>query len=225
MAVHLAKHFHVLACDHQDRSVEAKQIGVEFTTNDQVVQADILVFCIPVQYLESTLLEVSHQIKSKLVLDVSSVKVKPITLLKKHLSEEVEIIGLHPLFGPQSGKEGIEGLNCVVCNENSSSIECVKEFLKDELKVNVLLKTAEDHDKQMAYVQALTHFIGRAVNNMDIPEVDQKTNAYQNLIDIKNNLGQDSWDLFKTIEDENPYAESVRKHFLDELDKLNSQLN
>ena len=41
------------------------------------------------------------------------------------------------------------------------------------------------HDQQMAYVQALTHFIGRAVNDMDIPDVEQKTVAYQYLLDIK----------------------------------------
>jgi prephenate dehydrogenase len=77
---------------------------------------------------------------------------------------------------------------------------------------------------QMAYVQALTHFVGRAVNEMDIPDVEQKTPAYQYLLDIKRNLGQDSWDLFLTIENENPYAQKVRQDFLNELETLNKKL-
>lgn len=90
-------------------------------------------------------------------------------------------------------------------------------FFSKELKLNVLERTPMIHDKQMAYVQALTHFIGRAVNEMDIPDVEQKTPAYQYLLDIKRNLGQDSMDLFLTIEKENPYAKEIREQFLEEL--------
>ena len=61
-------------------------------------------------------------------------------------------------------------------------------FFSQILKLNVLERSPELHDKQMAYVQALTHFVGRAVNNMDIPDVEQKTPAYQHLIDIKKNF-------------------------------------
>jgi prephenate dehydrogenase len=90
--------------------------------------------------------------------------------------------------------------------------------------LNVLERTPVTHDKQMAYVQALTHFIGRSINQMDIPDVEQKTPAYQYLLDIKRNLGQDSMDLFLTIEIENPFAKEVREHFLQELQVLNSYL-
>ena len=60
---------------------------------------------------------------------------------------------------------------------------------------------------------------------MDIPDVDQKTNAYQQLLNIKRYLGQDSFELFKTIEEENPYAKSVREHFMKELEQLHNLLN
>jgi prephenate dehydrogenase len=76
----------------------------------------------------------------------------------------------------------------------------------------------------MAYVQALTHFIGRTINEMDIPDVEQKTPAYQYLLDIKRNLGKDSMDLFLTIELENPFAKEVREQFLEKLNDLNNML-
>jgi prephenate dehydrogenase len=128
------------------------------------------------------------------------------------------------LFGPQSGKNGIAGLNLVVCPVRTTRYGNMMKFFSQILKLNVLERSPELHDKQMAYVQALTHFVGRAVNNMDIPDVEQKTPAYQHLIDIKRNLGQDSMDLFLTIENENPYAKDVREQFLKELHKLHDIL-
>jgi prephenate dehydrogenase len=59
---------------------------------------------------------------------------------------------------------------------------------------------------------------------MDIPDVEQKTPAYQYLLDIKRNLGKDSMDLFLTIEKENPYAKAVRDQFIVELENLNRML-
>jgi prephenate dehydrogenase len=140
----------------------------------------------------------------------------------KHLPADVNILGTHPLFGPQSGSQGIAGLNMVLCpvRINRLRLRYIKQFLKDELELNLLDRTADVHDKQMAYVQALTHFIGRAVNEMDIPDIEQKTPAYQYLLDIKRNLGKDSLDLFLTIERENPYSEEVLGGFMAELNKL-----
>ncbi|MBX9850316.1 MAG: prephenate dehydrogenase, partial [Cytophagaceae bacterium] len=180
---------------------------------------------IPVQYLEELLLEIKTFVKPKSVIfDLSSVKVKPIDLMLKHLPKDVEIIGTHPLFGPQSGKNGIAGLNIVICPVRTKKNGNLSRFFSEELKLNVLERTPENHDQQMAYVQALTHFIGRSINEMDIPDVEQKTPAYQYLLDIKRNLGRDSMDLFLTIELENPYAKEVRENFIKELTKLNDRL-
>jgi len=218
---HLVQYFDVYVTDKLDKTKEAIKCDVNYSELKEVVAKEILIICVPAQYMKSTLLQIKKDIQpNTLVLDVSSVKVKPIALMKKILPSNVEIIGTHPLFGPQSGKNGIEGLNCVLCHDNTKRSMFVARFLEDELKLNVLERSADTHDKQMAYVQALTHFVGRAVNEMDIPDVDQKTDAYQYLLNIKKNLGKDSFELFKTIEIENPYAKSVREHFMRELIKL-----
>ncbi len=226
MALHLKEYFEVFVTNRSDKQLEAKEIGVKFTSIENVAEKEIIILSVPVQYLEETLVQIRSIVRpGSLIIDVSSVKVTPIQLMKKYLPKEVEIIGTHPLFGPQSGKKGVEGLNCVLCHENTKSSSRVRYFLEETLRLNILERSAETHDKQMAYVQALTHFVGRAVNEMDIPDVDQKTDAYQYLLNIKRNLGKDSWDLFKTIEEQNPFAKQVREHFLKELEKLHSQLS
>ncbi len=222
---HLKPYFDITVYDKNDLSEEAKAIGVKWGTLKETVIQEMVALAVPVQFLEDLLIEIKDMLNPKtLVFDLSSVKIKPIDLMLKHLPDHVDIIGTHPLFGPQSGKDGIEGLNIVVCPVRTKKNHNLIRFFSKELKLNVLERTPVVHDKQMAYVQALTHFVGRAVNAMDIPDVEQKTPAYQYLLYIKRNLGQDSLDLFLTIEKENPYAKEVRDQFIEELKQLNKLL-
>ena len=222
---HLKPYFDITVYDKNDLSEKAVKLGVSWGTLKEAASQEIVALAVPVQYLEEVLIDIKDTLLPKtLVFDLSSVKVKPVNLMKKYLPETVDIIGTHPLFGPQSGKNGIQGLNMVVCPVRTKKNHNLIRFFSKELKLNVLERTPLVHDKQMAYVQALTHFVGRAVNAMDIPDVEQKTPAYQYLLDIKRNLGQDSMDLFLTIEKENPYAKDVRDQFIEELKKLNKLL-
>ncbi|MBY0425884.1 MAG: prephenate dehydrogenase/arogenate dehydrogenase family protein [Cytophagales bacterium] len=222
---HLLPFFDLYIYDKRDISKDAERIGVKTCTLEEALSKEIVLFGVPVQYLEELLIESKDKINPHaLVLDVSSVKIKPMEMMQKYLPETVDIVGLHPLFGPQSGKYGISGLNLVVCYVRTKYNNWIENFFANDLKLNVMVRTPELHDQQMAYVQALTHFIGRSINSMDIPDVEQKTPAYQSLLDIKRNLGQDSFDLFLTIENENPYAKAVREQFILELSKLNGML-
>ncbi|MCR6639813.1 MAG: prephenate dehydrogenase [Sporocytophaga sp.] len=222
---YLKPYFDITVFDVKDFSLEAKRLGVRWGALEEVSGKEFLALAVPVQYLEDLLIRIKDYVKPKsLVFDLSSVKVKPVELMIKYLPENVDIIGTHPLFGPQSGKNGIAGLNIVVCPVRTKKNGNLIRFFGQELKLNVLERTPLVHDQQMAYVQALTHFIGRAVNQMDIPDVEQKTPAYQFLLNIKGNLGQDSLDLFYTIERENPFAKAVRDQFIEELNKLKDKI-
>ena len=221
----LSDNIEVWVYDRVDKREEAERLGLHWGTLEEVAACHLLVLAVPVQFLESLLIEIKDLvIPNAMVFDVSSVKVKPIKLMTQYLPESVEIIGTHPLFGPQSGKNGVAGLNLVICPVRTRKGLIISRFFKNNINLNILERTPDVHDRQMAYVQALTHFIGRACNEMDIPDVEQKTPAYQYLLNIKRNLGQDSLDLFLTIELENPYAADVRKQLLDELHALNDRL-
>ncbi len=222
---YLKPYFDITVYNKTNREAIAVELGVKVGTLNEVATKDIVILCVPVQFLEELLIQIKNLVKQDaMVVDVSSVKVRPVELMKKHLPQTVTIIPTHPLFGPQSGKNGVEGLNFVLCPVNPKIDQFLYRFFSSEIGLNVLKRTPEVHDRQMAYVQALTHFIGRAVNEMDIPDVEQKTPAYQYLLDIKRNLGKDSMDLFLTIEQENPFAKNVREHFVSELQKLNERL-
>ena len=51
----------------------------------------------------------------EIVVDVASVKVKPLDLMARILPSSIEVVGSHPMFGPQSGRDGIANLKVVLC--------------------------------------------------------------------------------------------------------------
>jgi prephenate dehydrogenase len=225
---HLKPYFEIFVYDQRDLKTVAIQLDTTWESLEAVCQKEIVMAGVPILSMEKLIAQIAEFINPDcLFMDICSVKVKPVEWMSKYLPSSVEIMATHPLFGPQSGKNGIKGLNIVLCPVRVSKhrADWINALFAEALQLNVLERTPVIHDKQMAFVQALTHFVGRAVNEMDIPDVEQKTPAYQYLLDIKRNLGQDSWDLFLTIENGNPFAKEVREQFIEELTKLNNMLD
>ena len=76
----------------------------------------------------------------------------------------------------------------------------------------------------MAKVQGLTHFIGRAIVQMDIKSHLTNTKSYEQLLELKDLLAEDSWELFQTIQNTNPEAVKTRKQFTKAIADLENQL-
>ncbi len=203
--------------------------GGEHDTLEETCDSDIVIFSIPVQFLDTSCALASKYIKKEaIVMDVASVKVQPIEILKKHFPNN-EILGTHPIFGPQSEREngGVEGLPIALTNVSlgNNRYNEIKAFLASELKLKIVEKSAKEHDKEMALVQGLSHFIARALKNMEIKNMDMSTHSYRELIRLKDLLANDTWDLFKTIQEHNPYAVDVRNQFMGELQELVEKLD
>ena len=84
---------------------------------------------------------------------------------------------------------------------------------QNKLKLKVFIRTPEEHDKQMAYIQGLTHLIARATNAIKIPDLELKTVPYHHLLGITETIKYDSLDLFLSIQKENPDGIKPMNHF------------
>ena len=213
---HLSKYFEVSIFDPSyEKSLSLKE----------VCDCDYLIFAVTINNLEKVCKDAKKFVKTDTkIIDVTSVKIKPIEILQKHFPKN-EILGTHPIFGPQSGKDGVQNLPIVLCNLSFSAKNylLVKKFLTEKMKLNILEKTAEQHDKEMAYVQGLSHFIGRALSMMKIENFDSATKSYKQLVSLESLLGGDSLDLYRTIQNANPHAKKVRKEFLKTLNDLENK--
>lgn len=213
LAKHLRPHALITPFDKQTDPTKIKNAGVVIFA---VPFADLPV---AIQYFKPHISETAY------IIDVTSIKVPVLDLLIKHFPQH-HILGTHPIFGPQSGKHGIQKLPLVLCNVSVPTKEycLLKQWLKKQLVLTIIEMTAEQHDEEMALVQGLTHFIGRAVTEMQIPSLTTNTKSYQHLIELQSLIGNDSWDLFLTIQNGNPKAASVRKKFLETLQSLDGRL-
>ncbi len=228
MAKHLKPYTKITVYDLNDISKEAEEIGVDAGDIDDVLESEIVILSIPVQVLGGFIKDIKDRIKpGTLFIDVCSVKVKPVQIMLEQLPEDVDIIGSHPLFGPKSGANGIKGLKLVLCKTRCSDekFEKISKFLSGELKLDVMVRTPEEHDQDVAYAQVLTHFIARALNNMEIPQLEQTTKTYDHLAELMDLLSLDSMELFMAIQKENPFADEVRKKFLKSLHDLDDLAN
>ncbi len=216
MAEHLKNHFEIIVYDVTEVT-DARSGSLE-----EVAGCDVVIPSVPVQEFGGTLESIKKLLKpGALVMDVCSVKEHPAQQMLEILPEHVELVASHPLFGPKSGRNGIDGLTIAICNLRASdeTFDSVGTFL-EELGLNVVRTTPEDHDKQMAYVQVLTHFIGRALNEMDLDNFELRTKTFDHLMELKDILSLDSEELFLAIQKENPFAEEVRQEFLAKLSDL-----
>ena len=222
---YLNPYFDVSVTDVRDLEQEAGKLGVKWASLDEILECNVIILGVPLQYLEDLLLEIAPKIKpGTLVLDVTSVKIKPVELMRKYLPQEVDIIATHPLFGPKSGENGIEGLNMAICDIRSSRYSEFRDFFKYELKLNVIETDPYKHDQEAGYVMGLTHFIGQALNKLKVPECQNTTKSFEHLMGLKDLLSVDSMDLFYTIQADNPYAKEARDEFKKVLGELENFL-
>lgn len=226
MAQHLAPFFDVTVCDNAERQIEAERIGVKWGNIEMVSSKPIVVFAVPLNTFTHVLQRAAPFLKpNALCLDVCSVKIKPIKLMIEHLPETVEIIGTHPLFGPQSGREGIEGMRIALCPVRTTQAEKIEDFLAKKLRLKVFRRTPEEHDEEMAHVQALTHFVARALDELHVEESELATVSYEELMKAARLVSEDSWELFQTIQRGNPFADTKRKAFIEKLVELETRVS
>ena len=214
MAKHLVPHGTVVVTDCVDKSAEATAVNVTFTTLEQVAKAENVIVGVPVAVLEETLKQLAPLVgPHTLVLDVASVKVKPAGWLQTYMPPHVDILATHPLLGPQSAKNGLTGLRFVLCPLRGTVHEKVAAFGK-KLGLQVHVVTPDEHDREMAYVHALTHLIGRTLATMKVPDEHLKTKSYQHLLELCDLIKDDTFQLFKAIQTDNPYASEITATFM-----------
>lgn len=220
---YLIPYFNVSVYDtHRDITNLSKIYNIEICDNEYICDSDIIILAVPVAHIEEAMAAIAHRLQpGQLLIDVASVKLKPVEIITSMIPKGVEYLSIHPLFGPQSGSEGIVGLEVAICDiERSKRKQCVRKFLEDILKLKVHETTPEQHDLEMAYIQGLTHMIAKVFTKMEIPKIHQQTKTYRLLNEMVDMIKYDSAELFLTIQRDNPFVEETKNKFLEAVKTL-----
>ena len=224
MLKHLIPHFDIRAFDPSPEAVAyGKEIGLAMVTPAEVAQAEIVILGPPVRKMEEAIGMIRDHLKpGTLVLDVGSVKYNIAKLMDETLPAHVDIVCTHPLFGPQSGKNGIAGLKMVVCpvRGNDEKAQKVADFLRSKLDLNVFVITPEEHDREIATVMGLAHMIAKVLLEMEPLPRNLTTKSYEKILEGVDMLRYDSMELFLAIEQDNPFVGEVCQKFFAKADAL-----
>ncbi len=215
MATHLAPRLPVLAHDPRlGRGAETGVDGVASGTLEAAASCSIVVLAMPVQRMAEAIATIAPHLRpGTLVLDVGSVKVLPAALMQAGLPRHVEIAATHPLFGPESARDGLAGLKIMLCPIRGTRVLRVGAFLRRVLRLRVILATPEEHDREAAMVQGLTHLIAKVLIRMEPLPGRMTTRSFELLMQGVGMVRNDAPEVFEAIERANPYAAEVRTRF------------
>src|SRR3989338_2127747 len=201
-------------------------IGRNDDPKKAVSDADILVISVPKEATCDVIREVGPLIKeSSLLMDVTSIKEKPIEAMLKY--SKAEVVGTHPVFGPYVST--FRNQTMVICPGRGEKWRewLIKMLLKEGAKLKI--STAADHDKMMSVIQSVTHFSSitlshvwerMGVNVMQGEEYSSPT--YRLNMDVIGRLLYQNPYLYAQICINNEYSLKAIKAYLEECTKLYS---
>mmetsp|Transcript_12577 Transcript_12577/g.23682 ORF Transcript_12577/g.23682 Transcript_12577/m.23682 type:complete len:415 (+) Transcript_12577:25-1269(+) len=206
----------VMATSRSDKYNEiAKELGVEYYQSvDDFCEEhpEVVVLCTSILSTESVVSKFPflRLKRDTLMVDVLSVKEFPKRLLLRTVPEEFDILCTHPMFGPDSGKGSWENLplmyDQVRINERKGSKGTIKKKNKSRCEnflsiferegCRMIPMTCEEHDRQAASTQFITHTVGRMLGDMMLESTQINTKGYESLLTLIENTCNDSFELY-----------------------------
>lgn len=206
----------------------------EFSNNTKIVKTvseiyenETIFYCVPISNFEKVIK--SHKKyfkKNQLLIDVLSVKLYPAKILKKYLKNtQTQALLTHPMFGPDSSKEGFFNLPLIFnkfLSDNKNYNFWKKYFENKGLRIIEI--TPIEHDKMAANSQGLTHFIGRMLDAYNFKKTPIDSLGTKKLLEIVEQTAHDTWQLFTDLQHYNPYTKKMRVRFGDIYDQIYNKL-
>lgn len=225
IARHLRPHCRLLAFDPA-LPADAASGGVVAADPAEIAACDIVILAVPVAALSEAIAALrQHLRQGAIVVDVGSVKIDPARTMLADLPADVGIVGTHPLFGPQSGRDGIAGLKIAICPIRGRGAWRIAAFLRHVLRLTVIMTTPEEHDREAALVQGLTHLIARILVRMEPLPRRMTTASFDLLMRATEMVRHDSPAVFLAIEQANPHARPVRDRFFALAEEMRAHLD
>lgn len=220
----LRQRFEVYAYNRSQRPLPE---GIQSCSLEELCQLDAIFLCVAISSMESVCKQIAPYLRSgTLVLDTCSVKVYPAELMQRLLPQDVNLIATHPMFGPDSGRDGVAGLPLVF-----SPLRCTPEqqdlwysTFSDHYSMRVIEMSCDEHDREAAFTQGITHVIGRVLGQLELKRSQIGTTGYNSLLTIVEQTCNDPMQLFYDLQRYNPHTHQMRLALSGSLDEVMSKL-
>jgi len=223
---HLSNDFEFHVYNKSDKSKEIRESNAIPATLSEACKSEIIILAVPISEIENTLKDMKNLLKkNSIVIDVCSVKEYPVKLMKNMLPHNVQILATHPMFGPDTANDSLEGRKIVLCKVRieGKAYSQIKRFLESK-QLNVIGAAPRQHDKEIAKSLILAHFIGRALIDMKASALEIDTKGYRDLLRILDTVKNDTWQLFEDMNKYNKFSAEVRDNLIKSLKNVEKKL-
>ncbi len=192
--------------------------------------AEVIFYCVPISSFESTLHEhaayFSHLEGTRTLIDTLSVKVHPRQVFDRHLPETYQALLTHPMFGPDSVAVGGLAGQTIVLDRYRMTDDAFDGWRRyfAEKGLNVVVMSADHHDRLAAESQGVTHFIGRTLERFGFEPTPIDTLGTRMLHEITAQVTNDTEQLFVDLQTRNPYTSAMRVRLSHAQDTVFDQL-
>lgn len=186
--------------------------GVRRVGEEELLSQPVVVLCVDISALPEVLQRIAPRLApGTLVMDTASVKELPVRWMREFLPAGAGILASHPMFGPDSASGGVQGLPLILCPVRLSEedFEGWKAFFAS-FGLSVHCLSPEEHDRQAAFTQGLTHFLGRLLAEMRVGPSAIGSVGYHKLLEVMEQTCNDSWQLFLDLQRCNPHTPAMR---------------
>jgi prephenate dehydrogenase len=194
--------------ESQNLSVLVADVSTHQTSQEVAAQADVVIISVPINKVSEVAREVAPHLKPDAALvDLTSVKQRPMAAMMAAFPGEV--VGTHPLFGPR--EKSIEGQTIVLCQGRGEHWFNWLQDLLTQAGARVKITTAPEHDRVMAVVQGLAHFMliafGAVIRDLGVSLEDLEefsTPTFSTLHNLTRRLLSQDPRLYACIQLQNP---------------------
>jgi len=205
-------------------AAKAERVATEFGVNfrsvpEAAAEAELVLVAVPISKTPDVIKSLAGQVqRGTLLADVSSVKSDVIEAMQT-IEAKVELVSLHPLFGP--GATSVKGKDFVAIPVKPGKRYAALKHRLLELGARVTEMEAEDHDRLMAIIQCMTHFVLLAYLNAfksmkELKRAEKlRTPMFATLLDLAKTVLAGNPELYGEIQVHNRYARVVRSSLLE----------
>ena len=207
----LSRRARVVVADRARPVVRGASANIAAGTIEEAASQEVVILAVPVSRLHSLLKQIRKTVRpGALVIDVCAVKKKPTQWMKTILLRSVEILGAHPLFGPDSCPGKLQGHSVVLCPVRISKHrlrEVERALRREHATPRVMLP--DKHDRMIAETIFLTQYIGRLVGMAGLDQWKGVTIHYDRLQSVMEAAVHDSPSLFTDMWKYNAHGAQV----------------
>lgn len=211
----------------------SKKLGIDYTSSNTSAasQADVVIVSVPIDVTLSAIKEVAPVMKKgSLIMDVTSVKEEPSRIMQEYVPYGVEVLPIHPMFGPRI--RSLDGQVIVVTPTNKGRwYNKVYNFFERE-NARIIVTTPEIHDQMMSVVQGLTHLayisIAATIEKLDVDIKESRNFAspiYDLMVDMIARIVAQNPYLYYSIQTHNKYTKKTHETFISIYKELNEMIS